>query len=35
MTNEEFNAMFREKTKAFAIGVIKFIETVPFNSATG
>ena len=34
MTNEEFNAMFREKTKAFAIGVIKFIETVPFNSAT-
>ena len=34
MTNEEFNAFFREKTKAFALGVIKFIATVPYNSAT-
>ena len=34
MTNEEFNEMFRKRTKAFALGVIKFLETVPFNTAT-
>ncbi|MBK9982461.1 MAG: four helix bundle protein [Saprospiraceae bacterium] len=34
MTNEEFNEIFRKRTMEFAIRVIKFIESVPFNSAT-
>jgi four helix bundle protein len=34
MTNEEFNEMFRGRTKEFALAVIKFLETIPFNSAT-
>jgi len=34
MTNEEFNEWFREKTKAFALAIIAFIETVPSNPAT-
>ncbi|HJW28881.1 MAG TPA: four helix bundle protein, partial [Saprospiraceae bacterium] len=28
------NTLFRERTKQFAIGVIAFIETIPFNTAT-
>ena len=34
MTNEEFNESFRNRTKTFAIEIIKFLETVPYNSAT-
>ncbi len=34
MTNEEFNEIFRTRTMEFAIRVIKYIESVPFNSAT-
>lgn len=34
MTNEEFNKILRERTKVFAIKVIQFIATVPFNSST-
>ena len=28
MSNEEFNELFRKRTKAFAIAVLKFLETV-------
>ena len=34
MTNEEFNALLRERTLRFALNVIAFLETVPFNSVT-
>jgi len=34
MTNEEFNEWFRKRTRAFAIAVIKFLETVVPNPAT-
>ena len=34
MTNEEFNELFRSRTKKFAIAILKFLETIPFNSAT-
>lgn len=34
MTNEEFNEMFRKRSLAFALRVIEFLETLPFNSAT-
>jgi len=34
MTNEEFNEKFRKRTKAFALQIIRFLETVPYNSAT-
>ncbi|MDZ4748519.1 MAG: four helix bundle protein [Saprospiraceae bacterium] len=34
MTNEEFNELFRKRTIIFALKVIEFLETVPFNSAT-
>ncbi len=34
MTNREFNEKFRQRTKLFGLDVIKFLETVPFNSAT-
>jgi four helix bundle protein len=34
MTNEEFNTLFRERTLRFALNVIAFLETVPYNSVT-
>ena len=34
MTNKEFNESFRNRTKKFAVAIIKFIEKIPFNSAT-
>ncbi len=34
MNNEEFNELFRKRTMAFALKVIEFLETVPFNSVT-
>lgn len=34
MTNEEFNEYFRKRTQDFAIKIIQFIATVPYNPAT-
>ena len=34
MKNEEFNELFRRRTKRFAVEILKFLETIPFNSAT-
>jgi|SRR5688572_167154 len=34
MDNKEFNELFRQRTKRFALMVIEFLETVPFNTAT-
>lgn len=34
MTNEEFNEIFRERTKKFAIRIFNFINDVPFNTST-
>lgn len=34
MTNEEFNEKFRRRTRDFAVRVLKFLGTVPFNTAT-
>jgi four helix bundle protein len=34
MTNAEFNEQFRKRTKDFAIRVLRFIATLPFNTAT-
>lgn len=34
MTNAEFNEIFRQRTKSFAVAILKFISTVPFNTAT-
>jgi four helix bundle protein len=34
MTNEEFNEVFRKRTRDFAVRVLKFLGTVPFNTAT-
>lgn len=34
MTNAEFNELFRNRTKRFAVRILKFISTVPFNTAT-
>jgi four helix bundle protein len=34
MTNKEFNEMFRKRTMAFVVSVLKFIETVPLNNST-
>ncbi|MFZ1678705.1 MAG: four helix bundle protein [Saprospiraceae bacterium] len=34
MKNEEFNELFRKRTMSFALKVIEFLETVPFNSVT-
>lgn len=34
MRNEEFNEIFRRRTKRFAVEILKFLETIPFNSAT-
>jgi four helix bundle protein len=34
MTNKEFNECFRKRTKVFALDIIKFLEEIPFNSAT-
>lgn len=34
MTNAEFNEVFRGRTKAFAVRVLRFLEDVPFNTGT-
>ncbi|OQY95901.1 MAG: hypothetical protein B6D37_03865 [Sphingobacteriales bacterium UTBCD1] len=34
MTNAEFNEMFRKRTKDFGVRVLKFLSTIPFNTAT-
>src|SRR5687768_1368373 len=34
MTNEEFNELFRKRTMKFALQIIKFIESIPLNTAT-
>jgi four helix bundle protein len=34
MTNEEFNEYLRKRIFEFAIRIIAFIETIPFNTAT-
>lgn len=34
MTNAEFNELFRNRTKEFAVRTLKFISAVPFNTAT-
>ena len=34
MTNLEFNEKFRARTRDFAVRVIRFLDMVPFNSAT-
>jgi four helix bundle protein len=34
MTNSDFNESFRKRTKAFALAVIAFLETVPYNGVT-
>jgi len=34
MTNAEFNQKFCERTKAFAIRSLKFVESLPFNTST-
>ena len=34
MKNEEFNEIFRQRTMAYALAVIEFLETVPVNTAT-
>jgi four helix bundle protein len=34
MTNEEFNEIFRNRTQQFAVNVLQFLQTIPFNTAT-
>ena len=34
MTNEEFNTLFRERTKKYAVRTLKFIDDLPFSTAT-
>ena len=34
MTNAEFNEIFRMRTQQFAVRILEFIESVPFNTAT-
>ena len=34
MNNQEFNDLFRYRTKKFAVAIIDFIESIPFNTAT-
>jgi len=34
MSNEEFNEKFRQRTKAFAVRVLKFIEKLPLTAVT-
>ena len=34
MTNEEFNESFRLRTKKFALDIIRFLEEIPFTTAT-
>ena len=34
MTNAEFNEQFRRRTQQFAVRTLKFIESIPFNTAT-
>jgi four helix bundle protein len=34
MTNAEFNEIFRKRTKAFAVRVLKFLADVPYNTGT-
>ncbi len=34
MTNEEFNTLFRERTKKYAVRTLKFIDDLPISTAT-
>lgn len=34
MTNAEFNEQFRKRTQQFAVRSLRFIESVPFSTAT-
>ena len=34
MTNAEFNEVFRKRTKDFAVKVLLFLTTVPYNTST-
>jgi len=34
MTNAEFNNQFCDRTKKFAIHIVHFVETLPFNTTT-
>ena len=34
MTNEEFNTNFRDRTKRYAVRVLKFIDDLPFSTST-
>lgn len=34
MTNTEFNEQFRTRTQQFAVRTLRFIESLPFNTAT-
>jgi hypothetical protein len=34
MTNEEFNTLFRERTKRYAVRILKFIDDLPFSTTT-
>lgn len=34
MTNAEFNEIFRKRTKTFAVRVLQFLATVPYNTGT-
>jgi hypothetical protein len=34
MTNAEFNEIFRERTRDFAVRILKFLADVPYNAGT-
>lgn len=34
MTNAEFNEILRERTKDFAVKILKFLADVPYNAST-
>lgn len=34
MSNEEFNELFRQRTKTYAVRVLNFIEKLPMNQVT-
>lgn len=34
MTNAEFNEMFRNRTKDFAVRILKFLAKIPYNVST-
>lgn len=34
MTNEEFNEQFSVRSREFAVAILLFVESLPFNTAT-